>query len=136
MSTKDIYFEKGKNEIIADVLIGVLPLDISSFSDLHDHVDANEYCGFCADGYTASEDCVFENEVQTMLDNWIKSFAFSEELAQWKKIESENDLPAMEGRYPIINDGFYWHSVWFNSVANVWGHGDFNPTHYKEKIIR
>lgn len=38
-----------KSEILLDVLCGYLPADVSSFSQLHDFVDANAYGGFCDD---------------------------------------------------------------------------------------
>lgn len=38
-----------KAEILADITIGILPDDVSSFSELHQHVDANLYGGFSND---------------------------------------------------------------------------------------
>jgi cyclophilin family peptidyl-prolyl cis-trans isomerase len=38
-----------REEIEIDVRRGVLPANVSSFSELHEFVDANEYGGFCVD---------------------------------------------------------------------------------------
>lgn len=37
-------------EIAEDIESGTIPANVSSFSELHDHVDANCYGGFCDDG--------------------------------------------------------------------------------------
>jgi len=39
--------ERGKREIIEDMKSGVLPTTVSTFEELHDYVDANEYAGLC-----------------------------------------------------------------------------------------
>lgn len=44
--------ERMKAEILADMEEGIVPEDVASFSDLHDHVDANEYGGFCDDKFS------------------------------------------------------------------------------------
>ena len=44
------YYERGKKEIREDIEAGIQPQDVVIFSELHDHVDANEYCGFAEDG--------------------------------------------------------------------------------------
>lgn len=36
-----------KTEILHDVQSGIVPATVSTFSALHDFVDANEYGGFC-----------------------------------------------------------------------------------------
>lgn len=38
-----------KEEILSDVRELKVPVDVKSFSELHDYVDANEYGGFCED---------------------------------------------------------------------------------------
>jgi hypothetical protein len=40
-----------KTEILADIRMELVPYYVSKFSELHDHVDANEYGGFCEDLY-------------------------------------------------------------------------------------
>lgn len=39
--------EKMKLEILHDMAIGQVPITVTSFTQLHDYVDANEYGGFC-----------------------------------------------------------------------------------------
>lgn len=34
-----------KAEILADIASGIVPADVATFSELHDHVDANGYGG-------------------------------------------------------------------------------------------
>lgn len=41
--------ERSIREITADIIDGILPYDVNSFSVLHDYVDANEYGGICDD---------------------------------------------------------------------------------------
>jgi len=38
-----------REEVLRDMATGRVPVDCRSFSELHDHVDANEYGGFCED---------------------------------------------------------------------------------------
>lgn len=39
--------ERSKREITADIVAGTLPTTVSTFSELHDYVDANCYGGLC-----------------------------------------------------------------------------------------
>jgi hypothetical protein len=67
-------------ECIAD---GVIPADrVTSFSDLHDFIDANTLGGICADGFPesfgtdqAGHDAwmTFGNDVFDIVDAWIKN---------------------------------------------------------------
>lgn len=59
-----------KEEILADVAGGKVPVSVGSFGELHDHMDANEYGGFC-DGANASLE--FMNAAQSEIDAWIKA---------------------------------------------------------------
>lgn len=77
-------------EVLADIKSGQVPATVASFSQLHDHVDANEYGGACepdaefpygeppdADGprdekYVETV-CAFWNRCQTAIDDWIKA---------------------------------------------------------------
>ena len=43
--------ERSKAEILEDIAQGVVPGTVSSFSELHDYVDANEYGGLCSDAW-------------------------------------------------------------------------------------
>ncbi len=67
-----------KAEIISDAKNGTVPATVSSFAELHDHVDANGYGGafdwpivsdtkMLADEHTA-----YWNTVQDALDAWIR----------------------------------------------------------------
>lgn len=60
-----------KSEILYDMAVGRVPRTVKSFSELHDHVDANEYGGFCEDGYEMSEGCEFENAAQDTVHVWL-----------------------------------------------------------------
>jgi len=59
-----------KQEIAADIAAGRVPASVSSFSELHDYVDANDY-GACKDYHAF--DFAFWNQVQTEIDSWIKA---------------------------------------------------------------
>jgi len=82
MKNFDIILNKAKKEILSDIKEGIVPNAVTSFSDLHDFVDANYYGGFCDENYKASKHFQFEDEIQTKLDEWIKSEEFKN---QFKK---------------------------------------------------
>ena len=66
--------ESLKKDILEDIASGRVPATVSSFSELHDYVDANEYGGFCEDAfqYDAS-DVDLVNVCQNIVDAWIKN---------------------------------------------------------------
>lgn len=86
--TLDECIERMKKEIIDDIKAGRVPADCSSFSALHDYVDANCYGGFCEDNKLQAliehfggrdEDegmpdtlMVYLNAAQNAIDRWIK----------------------------------------------------------------
>jgi len=67
--------ERGKREILEDVMSGKVPKFVTSFGDLHDYVDANEYAGLCEDGiFEITDDhYVTANLIQDKLHEWIAS---------------------------------------------------------------
>ena len=72
--------DRAKSEILADVAAGIVPASVASFSELHQHVDANEYGGAFeydfggAGGDDAVQaDCDFWNKVHDACDAWIRS---------------------------------------------------------------
>lgn len=79
-------FEKGKSEIIDLVIERGIEDSVTSFSYLHTIMDANVLCGFCDAGYVHSSGFWFENEVQNMLDAWVKSPSFKIDVAKAKTI--------------------------------------------------
>ncbi|HLI63712.1 MAG TPA: hypothetical protein VKV05_09950 [Terriglobales bacterium] len=80
------FYERGKREILEDIAAGIQPDSVASFSELHDRVDANEYCGFAEEGVLCGcppdEPCsglcggritiAGVNEVQCALDAWLR----------------------------------------------------------------
>jgi len=81
--------ERSKLEILEDIKNGPVPATVSSFSELHDYVDANEYGGLCEDGWwSLPEDATDKqlaenhglylrhldqaNAVQDAVDAWLK----------------------------------------------------------------
>lgn len=87
MSTRETLIattvERAKSEIVYDVAAGIVPRSVSSFSELHDYVDANEYGGavrWPEDGPPEGDDesyvtehCKFWNAVQDQLHEWLAS---------------------------------------------------------------
>jgi len=85
-----------KREILVDIAAGTLPVSISSFSHLHDYVDANCYGGFCENRITDRLIAYFGggdknegmpdgmlsyiNEAQGAIDAWIKAGLTADEL--------------------------------------------------------
>jgi hypothetical protein len=72
--------DRAKNEILADVASGRVPVSCMSFSELHDYVDANEYGG-AVEALDSEEvdsedfDTDFWNRVQHEVDLWIRAGA-------------------------------------------------------------
>jgi hypothetical protein len=83
--------ERSKAEILEDIASGIVPSTVTSFSDLHDYVDANEYGGLCeSDSWWMLSDAVSDetlelineglqiihitqsNVVQDAIDTWLK----------------------------------------------------------------
>lgn len=52
MTTKTAIVEQMKREVMEDIASGNVPASVSSFSELHDYVDANCYGGFCDDDFS------------------------------------------------------------------------------------
>jgi hypothetical protein len=72
--TAETLIERGKAEIRAHVAAGIVPATVTSFSDLHDYVDANCYAGLCDDAlYDLLRDSDVPSEVQDALHYWIVS---------------------------------------------------------------
>lgn len=66
--------KRAKKEIARDIRVGLLPADVSSFSELHDYVDANYYGGAFEDAtLDLSQDIemAFWGAVQECLDRWL-----------------------------------------------------------------
>lgn len=78
---------RAKHEVIEDMDAGYVPKTVGSYSDLHDHVDANYYGGVFEwpgplpsdqDGVYADLFWKFWNGVQDAVDDWIKKGGFRE----------------------------------------------------------
>ena len=71
---------KAEYEILADIADNTVPASVSTFSELHDYVDANEYGGLCSDWPWVAKSGALEpafmewsNEVQNRVDAWLKA---------------------------------------------------------------
>lgn len=68
-----------KREILADVRRGVVPRTVTTFADLHDYVDANEYGGWSRQAkkwsYRSFADVPMANATVDAVDAWIQSGA-------------------------------------------------------------
>ena len=91
LKTLEEVIEQIKSEIINDINAKCVPIDVSSFGELHDFVDANTYGGFCDDdgivdaliekygGRDPSteempdEVVKFMNDAHSAVDIWLKS---------------------------------------------------------------
>ena len=63
-----------KLEVLQDIQAGILPEDISSFDDLHDYVDANEYGGFTDKNSPNSRLPIEDmNRVQEAIHQWFQA---------------------------------------------------------------
>ena len=72
--------DRMKAEILADITRGAIPSDMGSFSELHDDVDANEYGGFCEEGFAgqfgginSDSFMTHSNDAQKVIDSWLRA---------------------------------------------------------------
>lgn len=78
----DVVSRRARRQVSLDMVRGDVPSDIASFSELHDHVDANYYGNafdwpgsFASDGpgdFYHELFTSFWNEVQGNVDQWLK----------------------------------------------------------------
>ena len=61
---------RAKNEIQDDVDSGLVPWTVKTFSELHDHVDANEYGGLTEDDAAFTPDEI--NQIQGAVNLWLE----------------------------------------------------------------
>ena len=61
-----------KWEILRDIRAGLVPPTVNSFSQLHDHVDANGYGGAFEDTAHDVSDVDFWNVAQGVIDRWLR----------------------------------------------------------------
>ena len=78
MSTFSGLVERMKEEILRDVIDGIVPEGVQSFSELHDYVDANMYG-------IEDEDVDVINEAQDKVDDWIQFGGLTNDL-YWRTI--------------------------------------------------
>jgi hypothetical protein len=65
--------ERAKREVLRDIRDGHVPVGVRSFSELHDHIDANYYGG-AFDVFDGSDESVaFWNAVQGAVDAWLRA---------------------------------------------------------------
>lgn len=86
-------------EILADIASGRVPATVSSFSELHDFADANEYGGWCEDAFADAlieefggrdEDegmpegfLAFINAAQDVIDVWLQEGRGELNVPEW-----------------------------------------------------
>ena len=77
--------ERSKAEILEDIAAGRVPSTVSSFSELHDYVDANEYGGLCESGtwWCIADDSVGLIESDTHLLHFGQSVAVQNAVDAW-----------------------------------------------------
>jgi hypothetical protein len=68
----DAAFARAVREIHEDIANGRMPIDVDTFSRLHDYVDANEYGGLCQiDDLEGDELHDFANTLQNRVNDWL-----------------------------------------------------------------
>jgi hypothetical protein len=60
--------QRVRSEVVADIAVGTVPDDVTGFNDLHDHVDANEYGGLCAENFGPTR---MAYDVQDVVHEWL-----------------------------------------------------------------
>ena len=91
----DAVVARSKKEILEDIAFGIIDAPVTTFGDLHDHVDANEYGGMCEDKFFDDGNALFpradgedydtlqsqwlmdvSNAIQNAVNSWIQSPEF------------------------------------------------------------
>jgi hypothetical protein len=75
MTTFERAVNQAKDDILDDISKGLVPANVKTFEDLHDHVDANEYLTHDDLINTMGWDdfITFANKVTVELDLWIRA---------------------------------------------------------------
>jgi hypothetical protein len=68
------YAETIKREILADVRSGLIPITVTTFEELHDHVDANDYLATAGVPVPADVDGALDltNDVTDIVHEWLQ----------------------------------------------------------------
>jgi hypothetical protein len=133
--------EQAKEEILADMGKAVssrsttMPVTVSSFSELHDYVDANEYAGLCDDDQRAhwahTGDLV--NQMQNAVHHWLAS---GEARVEWTArflYSHFADLAYAHVPWSEITEDFRHH--WRNHARRlVTSEGDSQPDKVREYL--
>jgi hypothetical protein len=121
--TLDQVTERVKHEILCYVASGIIPPTVKSFSELHDHIDANCLGGFCEDrfadaliehfgGRDKSTEAMpdgmmnFMNSMQAAVDTWIAKGGLLEAMTDSLKLRIANLLDQAPG-YVTPESGAY-----------------------------
>lgn len=64
--------KRAKKEILDDMASGIVPASVSSYSELHDYVDANGYGGAFEDE-APTADLDLWNDMQEAVNDWLKT---------------------------------------------------------------
>ncbi len=112
--TKEQVITQMKKEVLECMSEGQIPFTASSFSELHEYIDANELGGFCDDDCphdsSSDEDTAFINDCQGAIDEWLRSTEFRKKKRAYRKqhgIKGEgDDLDELGHRnYLLISSG-------------------------------
>ena len=102
---RDAAIARAKAEILWMIRLGRIPAGVRSFTDLHDHIDANELGGLCEDGPMAplvrvetDEGMAFANAVQDAVHAWLVSRAAEAEAARERLAREEDALRVVAAR--------------------------------------
>jgi hypothetical protein len=75
MPDLDAAYRQAQQEILDDIASGRVPTSVTTFAELHDHVDANWYGGLFDLEIDPSDDeqVEFGNDLQNRLDAWLRA---------------------------------------------------------------
>jgi hypothetical protein len=101
MTITEYAIVRSQMEILEDMVSGKVPVTVSSFMELHDYVDANEYGGLCEDlWWCLPEDATdkqiadndgfyligshldLANTVQSAVNQWLKEYPVTIAIAE------------------------------------------------------
>ena len=119
--------ERSKAEILEDIAAGVVPGTVSSFSELHDYVDANEYGGLCEEGTwwnlaESDTDAAKEANGGIYLLHFDQSNAVQDAVDAWLK-----DLNPEQARFEAEQDAIHPYRSYYMYRGKPLGHGPHDP---------
>ncbi len=113
LSDLPVLVARMREEILEDMISGRVPKNVTSFSELHDHVDANCYGGLCTMQLDIQDEGTMKivNAAQDSVSEWLKNRGkASRGLTGWRAEHPEAEVPEEIEKHPAVIRDDSWHN--------------------------